>query len=494
MPDGIAFMKEDFETHYQQLDTIIYVDNPLEPEKGGFLKAFTDNYQAIEFRAKYRENDGPKLFDLGIKQEIPKLNLDNGQHVKYTCSNYSHIMGDTEYLDAINADLRVIDYHQAKQLGLQFKDEVKLIKFAANLISNDSRIAESVTKNGFLVSIDELQDKSFMDSLNKIASQKIQNESSLPIFNDEKYKKQFDRVEQLLNHFGIELNHSFIIDKDPNADQPLNSCHFERISASHANLYSSIPARNLELDESNRLPYSTIRMPKPISFRSEDYYLRACAHIIGECLVNTSIKRFDAIADNVQPFVKLNKNYMASLNQGFDLMAKDIAGTMIAAQLGVPVVQNDLKRFCVNKIETDPNGRNYKKDQLGLERTFAFAARIACYVRDLDLSKDQSVMPINKGLWDNWKADHTNFAKQMNSPSLNEIAKSYEQIISRDNIIQAINNHINNKSHQLNKHIDHIKESTDANKTFSLAAFDLKPMTLQELKALNANKSKKRER
>ena len=72
-----------------KLDKVIPVDNPLEPEKGGYLKAYIDNFDYGDIhhdpttrRANFDSwTLDPLPYNMGLKDARLKLNLETGKAV-----------------------------------------------------------------------------------------------------------------------------------------------------------------------------------------------------------------------------------------------------------------------------------------------------------------------------------------------------------------------------------------------------------------------------
>ena len=504
--------------YVSELNRPVHVEEPLSPEKGGFLKAYMQNYSYLGHSANYITGYNPPIFDLGLKRELPKINVVNQEHVMYPLANYS---------DGSTRDLRVIPFVMVKERNLEFKDEKKLISKIGELLLEEPRTHKDIINESgssvFLVSLDEIKDKSLQTVLDHFGREAAYENKAMAVFDDDKYAPAFEKIEKLLNHFGIKLEHSFINDKDPYKDKDDKSWsadHREPLTSGHANLYK-------KFHDSNFPDNKTVKMPYPINFRSENDYLKACAHLIGDCIFESSLKQAAKELDKSeskllfvnssplqqppeQPLIKISKHELSSLKDNqWRNMACDIAGTMIAAQAGVPVTQNDIKRFSVARIEMDESGRDYKSDQLGVKRAFDVAARVAKLVRDIDLSKDQQTEPLNKGLWDFYKHDHENLVIQMHTPSMSFIDSVLDKVqgTKSEDILKTVDSLVQTRVEAIaenkDKVTDTVNNSNNLREDLSTAAkssldlyehFDLQPVRLVDMLKEPDNSSKSRER
>ncbi|MCK0535733.1 hypothetical protein [Anaerobiospirillum sp. NML120511] len=424
----------------------INVEDPLSPEKGGFLKALMEDYERPKEQfQRYCEYPGfSRIDDLGLELNIPKINV---------CNKYKFDFPVADYSDGVTRDLRVIPYDIAVQRGLHLKSSLDFEERAAEIMNKDIRVANEVTKtlttnglrreeNFFLISLDELQDKSLSMVLDHFGREYASAKNAMPVFNDDKYAPAFDRTEKLLNHFEIKLDHSILKDKRPDSgvdtidkkDEFYRARHYEYkalYDAGHDIMYGTFY-------KTNPAGKSTVKMPYPINFRSTDDYLKACSHLIADNALETSLQKKDK-----NPFVKLDKYELSTLKE---TRWKDVAiyaaGLMIAAQAGIPLTRDDRRRFSEFKIETDINSDNYTRDQIGLKRAFDVAAKVANTVRDIDLTKDQQTEPLNKGLWDFYKQDHENLAIQRHTPTLAFVDSVLDKLqgVKSEDVLKTIDN------------------------------------------------------
>ena len=431
----------------------IHVRDPLSPEKGGFLEALMEGYKPFKLNKRFERYCEQVGFsgaeDLGLDQDIRKINVSNKYKFEFPVADYS---------DGRTRDLRVIAYDIAMQRGLDLKYGNNFEDRAAAIMNKDFRVAHAITRNlttipglrreedFFLISLDELQDKSLSKVLDHFGREYASAKNAMPVFNDDKYAPVFEKTEKLLNHFEIKLHHSILKDKHPGSkaitidrDEVLYRARYREYKAlsdsGHDIMYVTFYKTN---------PYgkSNVNMPYPINFRSTDDYLKACSHLVGDRALRSSLEK-----NNNNPLIKINKDELASLQE---TRWKDVAiyatGLMIAAQAGIPLSRMDRRRFHEFRIDTDNRNYNYTRDQLGLKTAFDVAARVANAVRDIDLTKDQHTEPLNKGLWDFYKQDHENLAIQRHTPTLAFVdsvldklqgVKSEEVLKTIDNLVQT---------------------------------------------------------
>ena len=112
------------------LDTVIPVDNPLEPEKGGYLKAYKEHYEpAYGSNSRvFNEETGklePLPYNMGLKEARPKLSLETGIQYNLSKSDLNSIL----LTDSTN-DPRVIGISTLKQLGVNYHNSER---YLANL-------------------------------------------------------------------------------------------------------------------------------------------------------------------------------------------------------------------------------------------------------------------------------------------------------------------------------------------------------------------------
>ena len=256
----------------------INVEDPLSPEKGGFLKALMEDYERPKKQfQRYCEYPGfSRIDDLGLELNIPKINV---------CNKYKFDFPVADYSDGVTRDLRVIPYDIAVQRGLHLKSSLDFEDRAAEIMNKDIRVANEVTKtlttnglrreeNFFLISLDELQDKSLSMVLDHFGREYASAKNAMPVFNDDKYAPAFERTEKLLNHFEIKLDHSILKDKRPDSgvdtidkkDEFYRARHYEYkalYDAGHDIMYGTFY-------KTNPAGKSTVKMPYPINFRSTD--------------------------------------------------------------------------------------------------------------------------------------------------------------------------------------------------------------------------------
>ena len=416
--------------YVSELNRPVQVEEPLSPEKGGFLKALMEDYEPPKNRfQRYCEYPGfSSIDDLGLNLDIPKINVCTGMKVDFPVADYS---------DGRTRDLRVIPFEIACQRGMIGQHSILRLKNkAAKVMNKDIRVANEFTdwfmtdrlgreENLFLVSLDEIEDKSLSKVLNHFGREYASAKNAMPVFNDDKYAPVFERTEKLLNHFNIELKHSILKDNPP--FRGFNGFETDAVSKARHDQYKALRDAGHDImysafysPKTSYSPYlKAVKMPYPINFSSTDDYLKACSHLVADHVVADHVLGSSLEKNNNKPLVKINKDELASLQE---TRWKDVAiyaaGLMIAAQAGIPLTKRDRARFHEFRIETDNNSENYKRDQLGLKSAFDVAAKVANAVRDIDLTKDKHTVLLNKGLWDFYKKDHENLAIQRHTPTL----------------------------------------------------------------------------
>ena len=518
-----------------KLDKVIPVDNPLEPEKGGYLKAYIDNFDYGDIhhdpttrRANFDSwTLDPLPYNMGLKDEILKLNLETGKAVNLL----SNDLGDPDL-----TDIRVISFNTAQKLGVLDKDgEAKAIRtmsralalanlpqfpdksLAEEMLSEgdtalpiSNKVLESSTStgrwanysfssyfqsslaNGNLISLALVSDRDFInaiDNAGKILSPKLS-------FDDARYEPQFKKVEQLFNHFSIKLRFGnfgdfdsaqelFSLGKDKSdlgfrdeletADKPW--AYYRRSPFADLTPYKASTSYDLK---EYGAPYSLL-FPKPILFKSENDYLKAGAHAITNHIINCALsgelpdlklnKKLFSAPDYLYSFAKQDVKFE---RESKALLARDIAGTMFAAQFGVPLTQNDVNR--VHNYYFVGGIKDWNKAEF--EQIISSATKVANFARNLDLSKDlnlnlslmykelwqdwkksheQHLSPINKDLWQDWKKSHEQHAMQMATPSIPQICKQYNVEVTRDNVIKALNNLTSQKFNEVAQSKEPIK-------------------------------------
>ena len=202
--------------------------------------------------------------------------------------------------------------------------------------------------------------------------------------------------------------------------------------------------------------------PKPILFKSENDYLKAGAHAITNHIINCALsgelpdlklnKKLFSAPDYLYSFAKQDVKFE---RESKALLARDIAGTMFAAQFGVPLTQNDVNR--VHNYYFVGGIKDWNKAEF--EQIISSATKVANFARNLDLSKDLNLnlSLMYKELWQDWKKSHEQHAMQMATPSIPQICKQYNVEVTRDNVIKALNNLTSQKFNEVAQSKEPIK-------------------------------------
>lgn len=499
----------------QDLDTVIPVDDPLEPAKGGFLKAYKDNYQPA-FGSNSRTANSltgkldPLPYNMGLKDEMPKISLNSGKLFNLRQSDVC-----THYFD-LNYEPRIIDLNTVKQLGLELhQDESTIQAQVAHAITQvnsqdlfpvvdydghieqrhlptigrlnyisvvkhcnlaQSSLFQATISEGLLVSLSAIKDKDFIQALDK-AAQAVAPKLS---FDDDKYAPQFHKLENYFNQLQLKVYHTSVKDFDELQDLYAISNQgeaFTRRNQGEPLLEASFKQPWLDLPKYPFINFSSvieenIFLPPPSNFKSENDYLKAGAHAITNTLIDFGIDDFaynNQLQLSEQDYLLLKPRNIVSMpttdnNQSLDraFLTRDIAGTMFAAQLGVPITQNEINRF-------NAYFKDKKFPELEVMQLFDTAAHIAKFAANHDLSKIGNIlcdeyfasMPEahkNQDLWGQWKADNERYAIQMATPTLREVAKSFEKDLTQDNVLEALNSFVTSKTMELAPHQEQLKE------------------------------------
>ena len=474
-----------------KLDKVIHVDSPFEPEKGGFLKAYKKHYKPAYGSNKRIFNDKtsklePLPYNIGLKEEMPKLSLESG--VRFNL-NHEHIFADD--------DFRMISIQTAKKLGIKLVSEPTLLELVTrNVQQFDSYDAihfhsekskgsyfQASLSDGYLVSIDKINDRSFIRALNKAA------QSCAPklTFNNKKYEPQFKKLEQALNNLNITLNHSKLSGFDhlqeicDLTDEGFLLSVKDGIEPPWKDMAKS-PFASFSINHDSSLPFY-----KPYCFKNEESYLKAGAHVITNAVIDKALKNFHQGIDNPFEFtskdasllaVPSNVKYKSSHfskpqiadksqidfeKSSYALLTRDIAGTMFAAQFGVPVTQNDINRF--NVYFQDPTFPEQKANQI-----FDTAIRINSFAKQLLVSKEvNSLTPNNQDLWINWKSENKRFSVQMATPSLDVVFKLNKISFDRNSVIKALNDMTSQKVESIAQSKEPIKAALSKDQSINKA-------------------------
>ena len=168
---------------YDPLLKPISVDNPLEPEKGGFLQAYKKNFAAKGSQAnrkvyKNLEWLSYDFFDIGVSDRVRKIDIETG---------LGFYLGRAD----VNADqdFRLISLRTVKNLGLELKDPENLLRSISKTLTDGginttmdfnnleakrmtpykSSYFQASIEFGFLVSLDNIADRDFVNALDRAA-------------------------------------------------------------------------------------------------------------------------------------------------------------------------------------------------------------------------------------------------------------------------------------------------------------------------------------
>lgn len=422
----------------QDLDKVILVDNPLDPEKGGFLKAYQEQFVLL---GKSLEKDNKTGYAIPPKFNFPmdplplKRNIETGKDLSFLA------------LDCMaNSDFRTISYDTAKDLNLIKDPEGKIKSRLSNCLLDIERCGptkrnyiQASYENGFLISLDQLSDRSFVEALDKAA---MKNNPDLPKFNDAKYEPQFKKLGQYLKCLAINELQSKNFELADDIPYNKNNCHY-----------------NLFLKHKNE---DFARFPRPAAFKNEYEHLKAAAHLVTNTLINTYIitGKHDSL-----PFSPKSGDIDLLLGDPFvnygmepSHLLFDMAGNMFAAHLGVPMTQNDVNRCASYYLLADTGSCQISKENIKLpdyvEPVFELAARIANCAQQLDLSKpltvgEHNISDFKQDLWQQFKNSKEQDAIHKATPSLNEIAKFQELSFAKKDVLNTINSFITQKSNIL---------------------------------------------
>ena len=426
-----------------ELDKAIPVDNPLEPEKGGYYKAFMErrDYQPDRPYYTLSENSGEAasvFFDSGLKVVQPKLDLATGKHLPITFGT-SVLWGDQFFLSR-GHDIRALSYQTIKSLGLEFKDPKR----------PDTVVNWYGYKNkDFLVSLDELKDSELLKSLNKAA--KNNNNYQPPKFDDALYAPAFERLNDYLNIFKVKLrdrpeaDHLAAFDSEfikRNQGNSINKCGFAAIRQYDHNFGVNKNKDCLKDIVPAAMPLSTV-------FRDENAFLKGGAIVLAKRLLrdNPNFAPIFKIDEHEVDFVK---SFTSVPNWPRENFLTCITGCMIAAQLGAPkpVTQNDINWF---------NSINISDQEV--KTAIGIATKATEFLNSKFVEVNFVEKPINKDLWQDWKKSHENLALQLATPSIQELLKNQAFDLTRDNVITALNNLTSQKVNAVGQSKEPIKEA-----------------------------------
>ena len=504
-----------------ELDKVIPVDNPLEPEKGGYLKAYKEHYEpAYGSNSRvFNEETGkldPLPYNMGLKEARPKLSLETGIQYNLSKSDINSILltdstndprgigistlkqlgvnyhRSEHYLNELAQRLThareydlfpIPDFSGAKESDIPSIEKISYQNILRNCDLSKSSLFKAFASEGALIGLGSIEDPELIqafDNAAKAVAPKLR-------FDDTKYEKQFDKLEQYLNTIQIRLLHKeYFVDNDKHQElfnisnqgkafeilrNEIDPALKEKIKEPWLDLKKS-PFMDLSNSYKCGVITNRVIFPAPSNFKSENDYLRAGAHVITNALIDVGIKR--GTFDNP---LKLNHSEYALLSplprdSDFDdnnqliyskeltkaFLTRDIAGTMFAAQFGVPVTQNDINRFNVYFKD-----KNFPESDV--KQIFDLASHVVSFATSKDLSDigeyinqgEYDMRPKNQGLWANWKADNELYAMQMATPSIPQICKQYNVEMTRDNVITALNNLTSQKFNEVAQSKEPIK-------------------------------------
>ena len=450
---------------YDPLLKPISVDNPLEPEKGGFLQAYKKNFAAKGSQAnrkvyKNLEWLSYDFFDIGVSDRVRKIDIETG---------LGFYLGRAD----VNADqdFRLISLRTVKNLGLELKDPENLLRSISKTLTDGginttmdfnnleakrmtpykSSYFQASIEFGFLVSLDNIADRDFVNALDRAAEacRAVKDPAKKYSFDDAKYEPQFNKLEHYFKHFGIDTKP----DWDRYHDYDVMQEDFKISNGGSA--FKS--AQNIPWENINKFPFKDLdSLPPPSYCNSENAFLRIGAHIITNSILDNAINDYKNKEAIPFKFTLQDNALMKDATKA--AMVKDIAGTMFAAQFGVPFTQNDVNRF--NSRFYSFKSRNFDDKNNEFYRVFNLATKVAVYARDLDVSKELSTSkptPENPSLWSNWKAGNEQYAMQMATPSLNELCEQKNVEINKDSIIKALNDFTSQKFNEVAQNKEPIK-------------------------------------
>ena len=494
-----------------ELDKVIHIDNPLEPEKGGFYKAFAEHFDEYIKMRDYRifnELTGvlerPSVYLETYPDDLPFLNIETGKRLDINFSDLTD-----KALDHANygVDHRAISYHTAKELGLNFYDEPELLKRIQNSCKDNSYF-NSVVKNGLLVSVSEVKDPELilaLDAAGRAMAPKLS-------FDDAKYEPIFNKLDQYFNYFRI-MNHGFRAAPTDKINDTFNkTLSFNDLQQRGIYPYSfcspMLACNTVHYEHDKQIQADhRVSLPKPIYFRSASDYLKAHTFALAKSVLHVSeltenrgISHPILFSQDLSPLA-LNKNDRQCLyaNDGHILKNRmdfvcAVAGTMIAAKMGAEITQNDIKKLyfspCADLSGNDSvspinelllNGVMKQE----IKQYFDIAAKVANHIasKEVELSKNNSLEPLSKSTWTQWKEDHERHAMQMATPSIPQICKQYNVEVTRDNVLKALNDLTSQKVNEVAQSKEQIKAALSQDQSINQAIkhFDLQPQKLSDL-------------
>ena len=439
------------------LNNVIPVDNPLEPEKGGFLKAYKDNFEpsglfsAREFNQQTGELT-PPFFNNGLKDEVLKLNIETGKTLKL-----SRI--DIGAYD----DFRVISLQTLNNLGVELKYPDSTLRDIQKSLSRGAYIPngyglmnntsaefykgsyfQASIENGYLLSLDNIKDRDFVNALDNAAKAVTPKLS----FDDAKYEPQFNKLEQYFEHLGIDTKPNSYGYQDH--DVALDEYKISKGGTAYPYLHSTSWGVN-------QYPFKDLKsLPPPYYCKSENDFLRFGAHLITNSIIDNAINNYKDGKEIPFKFTLRDNAFMKNATNVATV--KEIAGTMFAAQFGVPFTQNDVNRF--NYKYPRFESTDFDDKNIPFYKFFKLATKVVAYARDLDVSKELSTSqptPEKPSLWSTWKQQNEHYAMQMATPSIPQICKQYNLEVTRDNVITALNNLTNQKVNEVGQSKEPIK-------------------------------------
>lgn len=460
----------------QDLDKVIPVDNPMEPDNQGFLKAYIENYYPASESINRTVNQetgelNPLPYNIGLKENIPKLNIETGELLNFD--------GHDAFIN--NDDFRVISIQTAHRMGLNFgnqeetKDLIDHVHSSLKMSTNSSlerylsnfekRLAnpeqcdftkssyyQASINNGYLVCVDKITDHSFLEALDACAKANFTPQIGP---NDAKFEAEFNKLDQYFKKFNVELNYLCYQDFDmQNEDFKVSNSGKAFLYNDNDRPYSnnnSDPFRTYLARDFSQEDRNIYYCPAPFSFKSENDYLKAAAHVISNHILNSQRYSFNS---NTEIDLKLNSQEKEFLSK-HSAPVYEMAGTMLASQFGVPFTQNDINRFNVHFSQ-----KACPQDEL--KQVHDLAIRVVNYVKELDLSKDvikHDNASERTTLWQDWKSNNERYAMQMATPSFSEIAEHLNKNITQNNIKDAVSQFCMDKAKSFQANKEQIKET-----------------------------------
>ena len=428
-----------------------------ESYKANFEPRDPDFYPFHKNHFRFLDKSSGKFFEpfvsTGLKNELPKLNIETGQSVNVSLTDVTRFGLGFSRIHS-DSDLRVIGYTTAKRLGLELIDDAAMQKnflkaFSFPDISDidfrykpldgtQSGYFKATLNHGFLISLDEIKDRDFVNALDNAAKACAPKIS----FDDAKYEPIFNKLEQYLNQLDIKVAHEYSHNYDVRAEDALIS-HEKKILVDYSPY--------VDLPES---PWEKF-LPAPALCESENDYLRAASHLVTNKLIDNDL-------------------YATGESNEYSKLIKDLSASMFAEHIGVPIDHDEIKRLSANSeaVKMFSNGDEVK--------VFELAAKYANQAINLELNKSSDQYT----LWSNFKNNIETIATQMATPSLDELCKQNNIALNKDNVIKALNDMTSQKFNEVAQSKEPIKAALSQDKPISNSL-------VEKLRfALSANKPK----